>query len=820
MGPELYKAFIDAAGGPEALIVDVPTAGGDTAYPPDWRGTNGLKGAGARNVVVLHSNPGNKALANSDSFVNLLRRAGGVWFEGGRQYRLVDSYGGTRTEAEFMNVLSRGGVVGGSSAGASILGSFMVRGAPSSNNLIMEYPGYTRGFGYLRNAGVDQHVVARERLPDIADSLVPRHPEMLFISEDEGTAWLVAGDEATIIGRNKAFVYNGRDANDAGKPFLTLFPGDRYHLGARRVIRRAIDDSPLTLPFVDSVFAGAAANAQITVHVAQEGRVLVARAYHVPPQRRHQPETGVPNFDAGEISDVVLASLALAQARDRKLSLDDPLSQGGSATIRDFLTRANAAPDGHRKVVRLLLQRDTTLAVQYQRRVGGLIGNQRMRLSEDGTLMANVDELYRLELGLQAVPALSIAGADSMFAAGGGKGKGHGLGWQLDTYRGLARQMAYVGPEGRQGVYVRVPGHRTSIIILSDQPAFDARAAAARIVDRLLFDGRDRCLFRKATVAGASSCRSLSVVSAQVAWAGCTGGTVYRTMDGGTTWAVDSVRGAARLDFRGIKAFDASTAVVVSAGPAEQGAARIFRTTDGGRSWTETWSDTTRGIFLDGVAFWDARHGFTFSDAVDGRFVILTTGDGGRTWSRVPRANIPPALPGEGAFAASNTQLTVQGTSNAWIATGAGTRARVLRTTDRGQTWSVAETGMPASGSSGLFGIAFADALNGLAIGGDYRNERGVAAFAIRTSDGGVTWKPAGVRRPDGTTSGLVHVPGSAPPLFVAVGQTGVAFTRDFGATWIHADTLTAWGVGFASGSAGFVAGPRGHVAVLAAPLR
>jgi photosystem II stability/assembly factor-like uncharacterized protein len=186
----------------------------------------------------------------------------------------------------------------------------------------------------------------------------------------------------------------------------------------------------------------------------------------------------------------------------------------------------------------------------------------------------------------------------------------------------------------------------------------------------------------------------------------------------------------------------------------------------------------------------------------------------------VPRANIPPALPGEGAFAASNTQLTVQGTSNAWIATGAGTRARVLRTTDRGQTWSVAETGMPASGSSGLFGIAFADALNGLAIGGDYRNERGVAAFAIRTSDGGVTWKPAGVRRPDGTTSGLVHVPGSAPPLFVAVGQTGVAFTRDFGATWIHADTLTAWGVGFASGSAGFVAGPRGHVAVLTAPLR
>ena len=108
-GPELYKAFIDAAGGPNALIVDIPTAGGDTVYPPDHRGTAGLKGAGAKNVVVLHSNPNRKDLANSDSFVNIIRRAGGVWYEGGRQFRLVDSYGGTRTETEIANVLARGG---------------------------------------------------------------------------------------------------------------------------------------------------------------------------------------------------------------------------------------------------------------------------------------------------------------------------------------------------------------------------------------------------------------------------------------------------------------------------------------------------------------------------------------------------------------------------------------------------------------------------------------------------------------------------------------------------------------------------------------
>ncbi len=818
-GPELYKAFIDAAGGPGALIVDIPTAGGDTAYPPDWRGTNGLKAAGATNVVVLHSNPNRKDLANSDSFANILSRAGGVWYEGGRQFRLVDSYGGTRTETEIMNVLRRGGVVGGSSAGASILGSFMVRGAPSNNNAIMEYPGYTAGFGYLRNTGVDQHVVARMRLPDIADSLMPRHPDMLFISEDEGTAWRIKGDVGEILGRNKAFVYNGSDPTDPGKPFLTLFPGDRYDLGRRRVISRAIDDSPLTHAFLDSVFAGT--TGKVTVHVAQEGRVLAAKGYGIEPQARYMPVTAVPNFPLGEIGDTFLASAVLALVRDGKLTLEDPLSQGGSATVREYLTRANAAPDGSRKVARLIVERSGgTVADLVQRRLLTTVGGQRTRASEDGTVLSNVDDLYRWELGLQDYAALTVAGADSMFARGGGKGGVNGLGWRFDTWRGLQRQSAFFIPEGKQGAFVRFPAHKASIIILTDQPTFDAKSAAERIATRLLFSGRDVSLFRRAPVESNASCRSMSAPNATVAWAGCTGGKVFRTVDGGTTWSVDSVPGAASLDFRGIKAFDARTAVVVSAGPAERGQAKIYRTTDGAQTWTLAWSDTTTGVFLDGVAFWDARHGFSFSDPVDGRFVILTTSDGGASWTRVPPTAIPAALPNEAAFAASNTQLTVQGTSNGWIATGGGPHARVFRTTDRGRTWSVASTGMPGGPSSGLFGIAFADARNGIAIGGDYRNERGVNAFALRTADGGATWTSAGTRRPDGTTSGVVHVPGTTPPIFVAVGQTGVAYTRDFGASWIHADTLAAYGVGFANASAGFVAGSRGRVGVLSQMLK
>jgi cyanophycinase len=237
MGPEIYQRFIAAAGGPDALIIDVPTAGGDSAYGQNAPGTRGWRQAGAKNVYVLHTT--DRKLADSDSFASILAKAGGVWFEGGRQFHLVDSYAGTKTEQAFHDVLARGGVVGGSSAGASIIGSFLIRGAPSNNNFIMDWPGYEKGFGFLRGVGIDQHVVARERLADLADSIMPKYPDLLGISEDEGTAWVVQGDTAEIIGRSKAFVYGGKDPADAGKPFLTLYPGDRYNLAARRVVHRA-----------------------------------------------------------------------------------------------------------------------------------------------------------------------------------------------------------------------------------------------------------------------------------------------------------------------------------------------------------------------------------------------------------------------------------------------------------------------------------------------------------------------------------------------------------------------------------------------------
>ena len=434
----------------------------------------------------------------------------------------------------------------------------------------------------------------------------------------------------------------------------------------------------------------------------------------------------------------------------------------------------------------------------------------------DGGIYSSIDDLYRWDQALYTDAILPQATLKEAFTSGSTTDRtrtGYGYGWLTDSYRGVPRLYHTGSSIGFRNAIIRIPALKATVIVLTNRNEGEPIKLAERIVDQLLFT-TNATPWTAQPVRSTSSCRSMSAPTPSVAWVGCTGGKVFRTIDGGTTWQVDSVPGAARLDFRGITAFDANTAVVASAGPAEQGQARIYRTTDGAKSWQLTFSDSTTGMFLDGLAFWDAQHGITFSDPIDNKLVILTTADGGKSWQRSNPANIPPIIDKEAAFAASNTQLTTQGTSNAWIATGGGKEARVFRTTDRGRSWTVASTGMPGGASAGLFGIAFSDPLNGLAVGGDYNIPRGITDFAIRTTDGGLTWKPAGdaLHRPDGVTQGLALVRGARTPTFVATGGWGTAFTTDFGASWQHGDTLTSWAVSFPAPDAGWVAGPRGRV--------
>src|SRR5262249_54078553 len=149
-----------------------------------------------------------------------------------------------------------------------------------------------------------------------------------------------------------------------------------------------------------------------------------------------------------------------------------------------------------------------------------------------------------------------------------------------------------------------------------------------------------------------SRLRGVSVASPAVAWSSGTNGSVLRTTDAGAHWQVISVPGTETLDFRDVQAIDADTAYILSIGEGEN--SRIYKTTDGGRNWTLQFKNETPRAFFDGMAFWDAKNGIAFSDPVNDKFVIIRTNDGDN-WAEVPAANIPAALPGESAFAASGS---------------------------------------------------------------------------------------------------------------------------------------------------------------------
>jgi photosystem II stability/assembly factor-like uncharacterized protein len=306
--------------------------------------------------------------------------------------------------------------------------------------------------------------------------------------------------------------------------------------------------------------------------------------------------------------------------------------------------------------------------------------------------------------------------------------------------------------------------------------------------------------------------RGLSVVGDEVAWASGIDGTFLRTTDGGKTWKAGTVPGADSLDFRDVQAVDDKTAYLLSIGEGEQ--SRIYKTTDAGTAWARSYVNQDRKGFLDALALWDAEHGLALGDPVDGRFVILTTDDGGRTWGAIPPEGMSPALSGEGAFAASGTCLTVQGDRNAWFATGGAKAARVFRSTNRGRTWTAHETSVLAgTPSSGVFSLAFHDAEHGIAVGGDYKEPQRAGNVAALTSDGGRTWTLPKGRQPGGYRSAVAYVPGRQGRTLVAVGPTGSDVSVDGGENWRPSGTSGFHAVGFAGPTAGWAVGDDGLVA-------
>lgn len=290
-----------------------------------------------------------------------------------------------------------------------------------------------------------------------------------------------------------------------------------------------------------------------------------------------------------------------------------------------------------------------------------------------------------------------------------------------------------------------------------------------------------------------------------IVWASGSNGVILRSTTDGRTWKQLSVPGAADLDFRDIEGFDADTAYVMSSGEGDK--SRIYKTSDGGKTWKLQYSDKRPGFFLDSLACDSKIHCVALSDPVDGKFLALRTNDG-EHWRELPRDKMPLPLTGEGAFAASGTAIALCDQGSIYFGTGGGRVARVFRSKDRGRSWTAVATPI-ASGnaSSGIFSIA-CEGRTLVAVGGDYKEPAQAMKVAALSTDSGETWRlaqqqPGGYRSAVGLLSRVD---------FTAVGPNGTDISHDQGIRWQHLDPLSLNAASFA-GSEGWVVGPKGTIA-------
>ncbi len=252
-GTGIMEKFINLAGGADAKLVIVPTANGNRSpdgqiivYKEEEIVAAWKKRLRLKNVRMLHTH--DPKVADTEEFVRPLREATGVWFDGGRQWNLVDSYGNTLAEKEFRKVLDRGGVIAGTSAGATIMGDYLVRGAVAGPEIVMPTePEHQHGFGFVRHSAIDQHINTRNRWDDLTP-VVQKNPELLGIGLSESTAIIVTGDRFEVMGKWKVAVHdNSRLYQPWEKPYYVLEAGDVYNMQSRAVEKYGNQPQPLVL---------------------------------------------------------------------------------------------------------------------------------------------------------------------------------------------------------------------------------------------------------------------------------------------------------------------------------------------------------------------------------------------------------------------------------------------------------------------------------------------------------------------------------------------------------------------------------------------
>lgn len=278
-----------------------------------------------------------------------------------------------------------------------------------------------------------------------------------------------------------------------------------------------------------------------------------------------------------------------------------------------------------------------------------------------------------------------------------------------------------------------------------------------------------------------ASFRSIHAISKKVVWAGGSKGTVLRTTDAGKTWQIINVKDAEKLDFRDIYGASEKIAFIMSAGNAEDGAAKVFKTINGGKSWKVVLDYTQKGVFFDSMDFWNEKEGIIIGDPIDDKPFIIKTLDGGNTWSRVEKEKLPNVFQGEASFASSGTCVVLHPSGKAWL----NTQSRVFFTPDKGETWQVFQTPFKQGQTSGIFGLHFWNENQGIAVGGDYKNDKQKTQNVAITNDSGKTWEFLSDAKPDGLKEAAWMLPNNN---LLLVGTSGTSLLDEDGTAWKAVD--------------------------------
>jgi photosystem II stability/assembly factor-like uncharacterized protein len=310
--------------------------------------------------------------------------------------------------------------------------------------------------------------------------------------------------------------------------------------------------------------------------------------------------------------------------------------------------------------------------------------------------------------------------------------------------------------------------------------------------------------------------QAVSPVNSDVVWASGVGGTYTLTRDGGKHWQAHVVPGAENLQFRDVQGVSAKVAYLLSAGTGPD--ARVYKTEDGGNTWTLEFQGQDHAKFYDCFAFWSPTRGLTMADSLNGRFPVIRTTNG-QTWRDIGN-RLPPALPGEAAFAASGTCVATQGRNRAWIGTGGSAEARILATTNGGNTWNAYQTPIiQGTSTSGVISVDFRDPLHGILGAGEILKPGDFSNNVARSSDGGKTWQLTTPTPFPGSVYGLSYATnasrseGSSSRTVVATGPSGAAWTPDEGDTWnLLPGLVNYWAVAFADAHTGWLVGTEGRI--------